>query len=194
MFDFDEAFDKAAVSATERTATTPRRYILLLVAIGLSAVVMASTVLIVGVGSTVAMTTPPVSYVRHSAPVKPNSGSSPTLPASPATTPDPVYGAQTDPATIPLPEGLTDAQAANARIWLQQSVIIAQCMAEQGFEYFFTPYWQRQATSNLVSPVPVGSPAWFALTGETGAGDAYRWEDAGCQGYAVHVTGMDDAN
>ena len=22
----------------------------------------------------------------------------------------------------------------------------------------------------------------------------YRWEDAGCVGYAVHVTGMDDAH
>ena len=40
------------------------------------------------------------------------------------------------------------------------------------------------------------SPKGIALWGppDQGLGDAYDWRNAGCHGYAVHVTGRDDAH
>ena len=38
-----------------------------------------------------------------------------------------------------------------------------------------------------------GKAAWTAaMYGDAGSAAAYRWEDAGCSGYATHVTGNDN--
>lgn len=109
----------------------------------------------------------------------------------------PIYDADTEIATIPRPAN--DPDPANTEIWLTQQRITAQCMRDQGFEYRYTAYWLVDdpvaASANLGNPPYVeGSAYSLAIGGDSGAGDDYRWEDAGCTGYAVHVTGMDDAN
>ncbi|WP_448006718.1 hypothetical protein [Agromyces bauzanensis] len=53
---------------------------------------------------------------------------------------------------------------------------IESCMADKGF-----------------GTVDAGTDEWWdAMYGDTGAGAAYRWQDAGCSGYATHVTGNDN--
>ncbi len=117
----------------------------------------------------------------------------------------PVYDASTDIATIPRP--VDDPDPRNTEIWLTQQSIIADCMQEKGLEYRYTGYWlvppdvtweQHQAA---LDQAQVGTAEFEALYGvaEFGPDDPevapeYRWEDAGCHGYAVHVTGMDDAH
>ena len=133
----------------------------------------------------------------------------PAQPAQPAQSEFgfPVYDASTDIATIPRPAD--DPDPANTEIWLTQQGIIADCMLEQGFDYRFTAYWlvppgslvtwdQRSAA---LGEAEIGTDEFAALYGVTEFGPddpavppAYRWEDAGCHGYAVHVTGMDDAH
>lgn len=108
----------------------------------------------------------------------------------------PIYDADTDIATIP--RAADDTDPANTEIWLTQQRIIAQCMREQGFEHRYTAYWlvpgDQLADRDDALGNPSGDDYLLALWGDTGAGDDYRWEEAGCHGYAVHVTGMDDAN
>jgi hypothetical protein len=117
----------------------------------------------------------------------------------------PVYDASTDIATIPRP--VDDPDPANTEIWLTQQSIIADCMQEKGLEYRYTGYWlvppgvtweQRQ---HALDEAQAGTAEFEALHGvsEFGPDDPdvapeYSWEDAGCVGYAVHVTGMDDAH
>ncbi|GAA2453870.1 hypothetical protein [Agromyces soli] len=107
----------------------------------------------------------------------------------------PVYDADTDIATIP--RAAEDPDPANTEIWLTQQRIIAQCMREQGYEHRYTAYWLVSGDPALIQDA-LGNPSsdeyTLALWGDTGGGDEYRWEEAGCHGYAVHVTGMDDAN
>ncbi|MDF2573376.1 MAG: hypothetical protein K0S05_288, partial [Agromyces sp.] len=53
---------------------------------------------------------------------------------------------------------------------------IDACMAEKGLDR-----------------ADVGAAEWEdAMYGNPGLGAAYRWQDAGCHGYAVHVTGNDN--
>ena len=133
----------------------------------------------------------------------------PVVPADPAATPDagePVspaagvdysqtpegwYDATTDPASI-VPS--TDSYLSDG-IWEAQQQIIAKCMADQGFWYAWT---NNRALLDSERPTMIlseDSPAAeLAEYGDTPLGDAYDWTRAGCHGYAVHVTGMDDAN
>lgn len=119
----------------------------------------------------------------------------------------PIYDASTDIATIPRPAD--DPDPANTEIWLAQQGIIADCMLEEGFDYRFTVYWlvppgsliTWEQRSAALGEAEIGTAEFAALHGvsEFGPDDPavapeYRWEDAGCHGYAVHVTGMDDAH
>ena len=116
----------------------------------------------------------------------------------------PVYDASTDIATIPRP--VDDYNPANTEVWLLQLSIIADCMREKGLEYRYTVYWQvPSVVARELGLAPFepqsGTDEFEALHGvrEFGPDDPevapeYRWEDAGCVGYAVHVTGMDDAH
>lgn len=117
----------------------------------------------------------------------------PPVAAAPIAEP-PIYDASTDIATIPRPPADWSAdQLANAEIWLTQSAIIGDCMLEKGYEYHFTPSWQGSTPWKFADHAPSEALALWGPT-DRGLGDDYDWRDAGCQGYAVHVTGMDDAH
>ena len=68
---------------------------------------------------------------------------------------------------------------ANTMLAIHEGQIEVRCMADRG--WWYDPRYR----SGLAS----GSPEDLALNGKTGAGDAYRWQDAGCYGLAVHQTG-----
>ena len=78
------------------------------------------------------------------------------------------------PLSAPIPEPDPDALTEEEELALFHEAVDA-CMAEKGFTAFD------------------GSDGWEdAMYGNAGTGAAYRWEDAGCHGYAVHVTGNDN--
>lgn len=112
----------------------------------------------------------------------------------------PTYGALTDPATIPRPpSSWSTDELANAEVWLTQQSIIADCMLQKGFEYEFSPWWmwpEDYRPWGDGEEVEYDVEAGIALDGEPdrGLGDDYDWREAGCHGYAVHVTGMENAN
>ena len=81
---------------------------------------------------------------------------------------------------------------------------VAECMTDRGQEYLPYDPWgaEWEATLDAMNPAIPGQPegltpdeqaAWdLALGGDAGTGAAYRWEDAGCWGYATHMTGNDN--
>lgn len=79
------------------------------------------------------------------------------------------------PLSAPLPEPDPNAPTeAEERRSFDEA--ITSCMAEKGF-----------------GAIDDGREGWWdAMYGDTGTGAAYRWEDAGCSGYATHVTGNDN--
>ncbi|GAA1798427.1 hypothetical protein [Agromyces neolithicus] len=79
------------------------------------------------------------------------------------------------PLSAPIPEPDPNAPT-EAEDWAAFQEVIRSCMTEKGFGEFDD-----------------GTQAWWdAMYGHAGAGAAYRWEDAGCSGYATHVTGNDN--
>ena len=79
------------------------------------------------------------------------------------------------PLSAPVPEADPNAPT-EAEELRSFDEAIQSCMAEKGF-----------GTDDD------GQESWWdAMYGDTGAGAAYRWEDAGCSGYATHVTGNDN--
>lgn len=128
----------------------------------------------------------------------------PAAPAAPAAEAGPpIYDASTDIATIPRPPADWPAELGNSEVWLEQQGIIADCMLDQGYEYHFTAYWlipsgwlRDNGLFDENVDGDITSPKGVALYGppDQGLGEDYDWRTAGCVGYAVHVTGMDDAN
>jgi hypothetical protein len=96
------------------------------------------------------------------------------------------------PLSAPVPEPDPDALTP-LEIHREFQLVIQACMADAGFDYFVPEVAQYG-----VDPKPFGLAedqvaAWeLALWGDSGLGSAYRWEDAGCSGYATHVTGQDN--
>jgi hypothetical protein len=79
------------------------------------------------------------------------------------------------PLSAPIPERDPNAPT-EAEEWAAFEEAIRSCMTEKGFGEFDD-----------------GTDAWWdAMYGDAGTGAAYRWEDAGCSGYATHVTGNDN--
>lgn len=79
------------------------------------------------------------------------------------------------PLSAPVPEPDPNAPT-EAEEQASFDEAIRSCMAEKGF-----------------GTIDDGQESWWdAMYGDTGAGAAYRWEDAGCSGYATHVTGNDN--
>lgn len=91
--------------------------------------------------------------------------------------------------------------------WLAFQDLVRACMAEAGQEYLYWEWWNPdyQAPFDPAHPEPVTpaaqpdglteaeKAAWtLALDGNAGGGAAYRWEDAGCWGRAVHEAGNDN--
>ena len=78
--------------------------------------------------------------------------------------------------------------------------LITQCMAEAGFDWHAVRHTIDgefvRVDMTSARDVEPGLQAGFtmALDGDTGTGDYYHWADAGCWGYAVHVTGNDGNN
>ena len=94
----------------------------------------------------------------------------------------------------PAPE--TPPSAEDQEAWLAFQQIVRECMAGAGQEYLYWEWWNPGPDdSNRFPAMPADLTAeevaaWeAALHGDPAGGDAYRWEDAGCWGYAVHVTG-----
>jgi hypothetical protein len=110
----------------------------------------------------------------------------------------PVYDADTDINTIPVPTGQPDSelQSATTRPTLQG--LVADCLREKELEHTFRPpvlVPRDHIPSWPAGPIS-GTAEWAALDGETNRplGDDYGWRTAGCRGNAGHLTGMDDAN
>ncbi|SDR93618.1 hypothetical protein [Microterricola viridarii] len=91
--------------------------------------------------------------------------------------------------------------------WLAFDQLVRDCMTERGVEYLYWEWWNPEYQTpfdplSLEPMIPAARPldlndeqiaAWeFALNGDAGAGAEYRWEDAGCHGYAVHASGNDN--
>lgn len=106
---------------------------------------------------------------------------------------------------------VTPAEQAERTLWLQLQAIVRDCMAEQGFEYLYYEWWSpefQEAVRELAlsegqgDPLPPQPPglsaeeraAWALAEGGVNDGAVYDWKDAGCWGYAVHVTGNDENN
>lgn len=74
-----------------------------------------------------------------------------------------------------------------------------ECMADAGFaEYvnvnvYDADYVPTEPWDADLSPERA-EEAFLAEYGDTGAGSDYRWQDAGCAGYATHMIGADNAN
>ncbi len=68
--------------------------------------------------------------------------------------------------------------------WASIESIVVDCMADAGFWYD-----PRVPNTVLTADEPDGWRLALAGVG-TGAGDAYRWEDTGCGGRAIHELGI----
>ncbi|SDS75177.1 hypothetical protein [Microterricola viridarii] len=107
-----------------------------------------------------------------------------------------VFDGSTDVDAVDYPASMTAAELAHAREWVQTNVITAQCMGEKGYDYTFVPNWAWSAEPSWIAKLPAEqqAAAGVALDGPRQTPGDYRWEDAGCWGYAVHVMGNDDAH
>jgi hypothetical protein len=104
------------------------------------------------------------------------------------------------PLSAPVPPDDLN-QPTERQTWLLFQDEIRDCMAGAGHEYLYWEWWNPvyQSVDFSAEPaMPQGlseeqKAAWtLALFGDAGGGAAYRWEDAGCSGYATHVTGNDN--
>lgn len=105
-----------------------------------------------------------------------------------------IYTVADERSDVVIPGSITGAERANAEIWVDQQFITATCMAEQGYPYEFMMWWERGSDPKGLVRLnqSYGADEQLALWGDTGAGADYHWEDAGCVGYSVHVTGQDN--
>lgn len=119
-----------------------------------------------------------------------------STPTARASTAPVVFDASTDVDAVEFPESMTGDELAHAREWMQTQAITAQCVKEKGYDYTFSPYWAWSAEPSWIAKLPEDqqAAAGVALDGPGQTPGDYRWEDAGCWGYAVHVMGNDDAH
>ena len=95
---------------------------------------------------------------------------------------------------LTAPESEVDPAAPTPReVSREFQLVIQACMADAGFEYL-VPEVMEYGTETKPSGLSADQEAaWqLALWGDSGLGSAYRWEDAGCSGYATHATGQDN--
>ena len=88
------------------------------------------------------------------------------------------------------------ADGESIEIWVAQQKIIKKCMTEKGYPYT----WHLSSTSTDPTRFDFTDYLWTLSESERNAIRAaeygtsqgqYRWQDAGCHGLAVHLTGMD---
>jgi hypothetical protein len=168
--------------------------------IAAAAVAGAGLVAVGGVAVTQAASHPAVvTAIVSPAPTTAAPTADPTTPATPAT-PDPTASASPQPNPrvwragdrVVTLQQILDFYATTKLdhadpTWYQEKAIEASCMKDEG--WYFDP---RMDPAHVTKPVPTDPAARLALYGSTGGGDAYRWQDAGCVGLAVHETGNDD--
>lgn len=107
---------------------------------------------------------------------------------------------------VPVPADPV-GQPTERETWLAFDALIRDCMTERGFEYLYWEWWNPKYQTPFdpfaTEPeIPAARPvdlddaqvaAWeLALNGDAGVLADYRWEDAGCYGYAVHASGNDN--
>lgn len=96
----------------------------------------------------------------------------------------------------PNPEAIVDTPAEYEHFY----GLITQCMKEAGYDWHGVMHTVDGEFAGVdmtkLGDVEPALQAGFtlALDGDTGGGDYYHWADAGCWGYAVHVTGNDGNN
>jgi hypothetical protein len=76
--------------------------------------------------------------------------------------------------------------------WLAFQQVVRDCMAGVGQEYLYWEWWSGAGTPGGMPTHLVGDGrvAWeLALYGDSPGGAEYRWEDAGCWGYAAELMG-----
>ncbi|HWM17929.1 MAG TPA: hypothetical protein VNP97_15240 [Microbacterium sp.] len=100
------------------------------------------------------------------------------------------------PGTDDIGRDTTEPSAAEQQDWLAFQQIVRDCMAGAGQEYLYWEWWNPGSdSSNRFPAMPADltageAQAWeLTLYGTSPGGDAYRWQDAGCWGYAAHATG-----
>ncbi|MDQ0577035.1 hypothetical protein [Agromyces albus] len=114
----------------------------------------------------------------------------PTPTPTPAPTPTPDLDGTPDPDAAPE----ATPSEAEQEAWLAFQRLVRDCMAGAGQGYVMWEWWNTDHSTGTHPGMPTGlteaqAAAWeLALDGNTGTGDDYRWEDAGCWGYAVHAS------
>ena len=76
--------------------------------------------------------------------------------------------------------------------WLAFQQVVRECMAGAGQEYPYWEWWSGAGTPGGMPPDLVGEAraSWeLSLYGDSPGGAEYRWEDAGCWGYAGDLLG-----
>ncbi|AMB60065.1 hypothetical protein [Microterricola viridarii] len=91
--------------------------------------------------------------------------------------------------------------------WLAYQDLVRSCMKERGYEYLYWEWWNPKYQTPFdplaTEPEPFApqpqdqteeqAAAWtLALNGDAEPFPDYRWEDAGCNGYATHASGNDN--
>lgn len=136
--------------------------------------------------------TPPPPTTAPATP--PPTGDTGDTPPAPTPAPDQVPVAERPAPGGPRPDGRRPSPA-DQRAWLEFQQVVRDCMVAAGQEYGYWEWWNPgDESSNRFPPMPadltaVEAAAWEAALRGSPTGDPYRWEDAGCWGYAVHVTG-----
>lgn len=132
-------------------------------------------------------------------PQQPSAPATPPPTATPAPTPEPAPehdpdGPASDEPDDPSARGALTTEEQQA--WLAFQQIVRECMAGAGHEYLYWEWWNPAPdASNRFPAMPADlaadeAAAWnLALNGDAPAGATSEWKDAGCWGYAVHVTG-----
>ncbi|RXZ47257.1 hypothetical protein ESP57_11780 [Agromyces fucosus] len=77
-------------------------------------------------------------------------------------------------------------------VWLEFQQLVRDCMADAGHEYLYWEWWNGSQAQPLDLTESERAEWSLALNGNAGGGAAYRWEDAGCWGRAVHESGNDN--
>ncbi|WP_419817897.1 hypothetical protein [Glaciibacter flavus] len=76
--------------------------------------------------------------------------------------------------------------------WLAFQQVVRECMAGVGQQYLYWEWWSGVGPSGGMPTDLVGESraAWeLALYGDSPGGSDYRWQDAGCWGYAAELLG-----
>jgi hypothetical protein len=115
-------------------------------------------------------------------------------PAAAAAASAPVVAPAIDPLSAAYnpytdPNSPTFVSDSDKQTWLALQSVIRQCMADRGLEYLNWEWWAGgdPQPKNLSYDAGI---AWIVgMYGDSYMNPTGNWEDGGCSGYALHVTG-----